>query len=218
PAFVHDADGKPQQKTMLAGVLSGNVYPEQWGVVNRAVDFYDLKGDVEALLEQVVGTPFYVAPLAHAALHPGQSAQIMTQDAVVGWMGMLHPTLEERFALSQPVYVFELDLALLAKRALPRYQAVSKFPAIRRDLALLVRENVLAAALDNAVKKAAVPQLIAYYLFDVYTGKGIPEGQKSVALSLILQDASRTLEDAEINQIVAGVVTSLQQEVGAVLR
>ncbi|OQX11893.1 MAG: phenylalanine--tRNA ligase subunit beta [Thiothrix lacustris] len=218
PAFSQGEDGKPQQQTMLSGVLTGNLYPEQWGQVNRPVDFYDLKGDVEALLEQVTGTRFHVAPVAHAALHPGQSAQIMTDIAVVGWMGMLHPTIEAQLGLEQPVYVFELDMQLLMQRVLPKYRAVSKFPAIRRDLALLVRDDTLAVALENAVEKTAIPQLMSYYLFDVYTGKGIPEGQKSVALSLILQDFSRTLEDAEINQIVDTIVTSLQDEVGAVLR
>ncbi|WML86047.1 phenylalanine--tRNA ligase subunit beta [Thiothrix subterranea] len=218
PAFSIGEDGKPQQQTMLSGVLTGNLYPEQWGQVNRPVDFYDLKGDVEALLGQVAGTRFHFAPVAHAALHPGQSAQIMTDTAVVGWMGMLHPKIEAQLGLEQPVYVFELDMGLLMQRVLPKYQAVSKFPAIRRDLALLVREDALAVALENAVEKAAIPQLMSYYLFDVYAGKGIPEGQKSVALSLILQDFSRTLEDAEINQIVDVVVTSLRDEVGAVLR
>ena len=218
PAFFQGEDAKPAQKTMLSGVLTGNLYPEQWGQVNRSVDFYDLKGDVETLLEQVTGTHFYFAPVAHAALHPGQSAEIMTENVVVGWMGMLHPRIEAQLGLEQPVYLFELDMALLMQRALPKYQAVSKFPAIRRDLALLVRDDTLAVALENAVKKAAVPQLMSYYLFDVYTGKGIPEGQKSVALSLILQDFSRTLEDAEINRIVDAVVASLKEDVGAVLR
>lgn len=218
PAFSQGEDGKPQQKTMLSGVLTGNLYPEQWGQVNRPVDFYDLKGDVETLLEQVMGTQFYFAPVAHAALHPGQSAEIMTQTAVVGWMGMLHPRIEEQLGLEQPVYVFELDMGLLMQRVLPKYQAISKFPAIRRDLALLVREDTLAVALENAVKKTAIPQLMSYYLFDIYTGKGIPAGQKSVALSLVIQDSTRTLEDAEVNRIVDTVITSLQDEVGAVLR
>lgn len=218
PAFSQGEAGKPQQKTMLSGVLTGNFYPEQWGQVNRPVDFYDLKGDVEALLEQVTGTRFHFAPVAHAALHPSQSAQMMTDAEVVGWIGMLHPKIEAQLGLEQPVYVFELNMQLLMQRALPKYQAVSKFPAIRRDLALLVRDDALAVALENAVEKTAIPQLVSYYLFDVYTGKGIPEGQKSVALSLILQDFSRTLEDTEINQIVDTIVTSLQDEVGAVLR
>lgn len=218
PAFHLDADSKPQQKTMLSGVITGDLYPEQWGQVNRPVDFYDLKGDVEALLEQVAGTQFHFAPVAHAALHPGQSAEIMTNTDVVGWMGALHPRIEEKLGLEQPVYLFELDLGLLTKRELPKYQAISRFPAIRRDLALLVKQDVLAVALENAVKKAATSQLVSYYLFDVYAGKGIPDGQKSVALSLILQDFSRTLEDAEVNRIVDAVIASLQEEVGAVLR
>ncbi|MEN9503047.1 MAG: phenylalanine--tRNA ligase subunit beta [Pseudomonadota bacterium] len=218
PAFYQDENGKPQQKTKLSGAITGNICTEQWAQTNRSVDFYDLKGDIEAILEQVTGTTFYFAPVAHAALHPGQSAQIMTMDAVVGWMGMLHPVLEEKLGISQPVYLFELDMDLLARRTLPKYHAVSKFPAIRRDLALLVKKDVLAIALENAVKKAATSQLVSYYLFDIYTGKGIPEDQKSVALSLILQDTTRTLEDAEINRMVDAIVASLQEEVGAVLR
>lgn len=103
---------------MLSGVLTGNLYPEQWGQVNRSVDFYDLKGDVETLLEQVTSTHFYFTPVAHAALHPGQSAEIMTENVVVGWMGMLHPRIEAQLGLEQPVYLFELDMALLMQRAL----------------------------------------------------------------------------------------------------
>jgi phenylalanyl-tRNA synthetase beta chain len=218
PAFSQDESGAIQQKTMLSGVITGNLYPEQWGQVNRPVDFYDLKGDVEAVLERVTGTQFHFAPVAHAALHPGQSAEIMTMDAVVGWMGMLHPEIEERLGFGQPVYVFELDAGLLLQRALPKYTPVSKFPAIRRDLALLVGQDVLAVALSHAIKKAAEPQLLSYYLFDVYSGKGIPDGQKSIALSLIFQDISRTLEDAEINRMVDAIVASLRDEAGAVLR
>ena len=218
PAFYQDEAGKPQQKTMLSGVITGNLYPEQWAQTNRPVDFYDLKGDVEAVLGRVAGTEFHFAPVAHAALHPGQSAEIMTMEQVVGWMGMLHPVLEEKLGLGQPTFVFELDLSALQQRALPKYQAISKFPAIRRDLALLVGQDVLAVALENAVKKAAGSQLLSYYLFDVYAGKGIPDGQKSVALSLIFQDFLRTLEDAEINQMVDAIIASLRDEVGAVLR
>ncbi len=218
PAFSQDAVGKPQQKAMLSGVITGNFAPEQWSQANRAVDFYDLKGDVEAVLAQVTGTVFDFAPATHTALHLGQTAQIVKNGEVVGVLGMLHPVLEEKLGIDQPVYLFELDLAALAARDLPKYQAVSKFPAIRRDLALLVKKDVLAAALEIAVKKAAVTKLLSYYLFDVYTGKGIPEDQKSVAVSLIFQDATRTLEDVEINQMVDAIVASLQEEVGAVLR
>ena len=218
PAFYQDDAGKTQQKTHLAGVITGNLYPEQWAQLNRPVDFYDLKGDVEALLEQATGTQFHVAPVAHPALHPGQSAQLMTDQAVVGWLGMVHPRIEEQLGLSQPVYVFELDAAALQQRQLPKYQPVSKFPAIRRDLALLVNRDVLSIVLENAVKKAATPQLMSYHLFDVYVGKGIADDQKSVALSLIFQDLSRTLEDMEINRMVDAVVASLRDEAGAVLR
>ena len=218
PAFYLDEAGKPQQRTMIAAAITGNLASEQWAQANRAVDFYDLKGDVESLLAEIVGTTFYFAPVAYSALHPGQSAEIMTADTVVGWMGMLHPQLEEKLGLAQPVYLFELDTAALKQRALPKYQAISKFPAIRRDLALVVNKDVLAVALENAVQNAAAPQVIAWNIFDVYTGKGIADEQKSVALSLTLQDATRTLEDAEVNGMVDAIVASLQEAVGAVLR
>lgn len=218
PAFAQGANGKPIQKTMLAGAITGNVAPEQWGKMNRLVDFYDIKGDVETVLGSVTGTEFQFVPVAHEALHPGQSAQIVANGEVIGWLGTLHPRIEEKLGLEQPVYLFELEMAPLAKRELPKYAAVSRFPAIRRDLALLVDADVLSVALDNAVRKVATAQVVSWNVFDIYVGDGIPSGKKSVALSLLLQDSERTLEDAEVNQVVESVVASLQDEVGAVLR
>lgn len=218
PAFYLDDDGEPKQRRKISGVITGLSQPEQWAGDKRKVDFYDVKGDVEALLDQISGLETHYAPVAHSALHPGQSAQIMTRDEVIGWVGALHPRIEMKLGLDQRVFLFEIDLDALLTRSLPTYQAVSKFPAIRRDLALVVDDSVLALALENAIKKVAPPSLIKWNIFDVYTGEGLESGKKSIALSLILQDYSRTLEDAEVNQIVDDVVASLQNETGAVLR
>ncbi|HPY39551.1 MAG TPA: phenylalanine--tRNA ligase subunit beta, partial [Thiolinea sp.] len=207
-----------QQQDKIAGIITGLVFPEQWSQANRAVDFYDIKGDVEAILAQASAQRFYFVPVAHPALHPGQSAEIATDKEVVGWVGALHPALEAKLGFGQNVFLFELDLKALQSRSLPKYQAVSKFPMIRRDLALVVDRSVLAIAFDQAIAKVAPPSLIRWEVFDVYTGKGIAEHQKSVAISLILQEPSRTLEDSEITRIVGEVMASLQEKTGATLR
>ena len=217
PVF-HKEEGVISQTTRISGVITGPLYPEQWGIAGRKADFYDLKGDVETLLAQASSQRFHFIPVAHPALHPGQSAEIATQTEVVGWMGVLHPRIEAKLGLEQSVYLFELNLDALLERKLPKYEAVTKFPSIRRDLALLVERSVLSSALDQAIAKVAPPQLVKWNVFDVYTGKGIEEHQKSVALSLILQDFSRTLEDNEVNRIVEAVIASLHSETGATLR
>ena len=211
-------NGEIQEHIKLAGVISGAVQPEQWGVKSRAVDFYDIKGDVEAVLEQVTGETFYFLPVVHSALHPGQCAQIATQERVIGWVGALHPRLEAALDFGQDVLLFELDWSALQQRALPSYQAVTKFPAIRRDLALVLDKAVVASSIDQAIAKVAPAYLTRWTIFDVYTGAGIAENQKSVAVSLILQDSARTLEDSEVNRTIDTIVASLHESTGATLR
>ncbi len=212
------ADGNISQASKLSGVITGSLYPEQWGTDNRKVDFYDLKGDVESILAQATAQQFHFVPVAHPALHPGQCAEMVTDSGVVGWLGALHPRLEAKLDLEQGVYLFELDMLALQGRNLPEYRAVTRFPSIRRDLALLVDKTVLSSALEQAIAKVAPPQLVKWGVFDVYTGKGVELHQKSVALSLILQDFSRTLGDDEVNAVVENVVTSLHEQTGATLR
>lgn len=219
PAF-NKVEGQLQQTRKVAGVITGLVEPEQWASPKRKVDFFDIKGDVEALLATVSGEKFQFIPIAHPALHPGQSAQVVTATQVVGWVGAIHPKLESILGLDQPVFVFELDLEYLQKARIPKYTIVSKFPAIRRDLSLVMDHYVLAESLDRVIETVAktTPQLISWNVFDLYTGQGVEAGKKSVALNLIIQDASRTLEDSEVNSIVATVVAALQTETGAALR
>ncbi len=217
-AAFNKQDGEITQARRLAGAVTGSLYPEQWDAPKRKVDFYDIKGDVEAILAQALMQVFHFLPVAHPALHPGQSAQIATAERSIGWVGALHPRIEAKLGLDQSVYLFELDMAALADRKLPEYQAVARFPGIRRDLALVVDKSVLASALDSAIQAVAPEQLIRWNIFDVYTGAGVEEHQKSVALSLILQDFSRTLEDQEVNQIVEKIVASLHENTGASLR
>ena len=221
-SFIAKADGLEQRKK-LAGVITGDLYAEQWGCNNRAVDFYDVKGDVEVLLAQASQQTFRFEATQHAALHPGQAAHISNaQGDVVGYVGALHPKVQKQLGLNQNVFVFELDLGMMQAKKIPAYQQVSKYPSIRRDLALLLDENIstnaLYDAIDKVVEQESIAQLLRYSVFDVYTGEGLEKGKKSIALSLILQDFSRTLEDAEINIYVDLIVKSLFNETGATLR
>lgn len=221
-SFIAKEEGLEQHKK-LAGVITGPVYQEQWSVENRHVDFYDAKGDVESLLAQASAQVFQFDAAEHAALHPGQSAKISNQQGeIVGWVGALHPRAQKQFGLSQPVYVFELDLSMMMDKKVPEYSQLSRYPSIRRDLALVVDDSITAASIERViekvVKKEAISQLIDYTLFDVYSGEGLEKGKKSIALGLILQDFSRTLEEAEINHSVDLIVASLSLELGAVLR
>nr|HPQ95999.1 phenylalanine--tRNA ligase subunit beta [Thiolinea sp.] len=218
PVFGRAEDGRISQQRCLSGLVTGLAAAEQWAQPARRVDFFDIKGDVEALLALASVHTFHFIPMAHPALHPGQSARIVTREQPVGWVGALHPQLEEKLGLGQPVYLFELTLEALGTRQVPKYQAVSRFPAIRRDLALVLDKTVLSSSLGEVIGRTAPAQLIGWNIFDVYAGKGVEEHQKSVALSLILQDFSRTLSDDEVNRIIDTIVAALHDATGATLR
>lgn len=216
-SFVNTADGMLQRKK-IAGAITGSRYPEHWDKSPQLVDFYDIKGDVEALLSESTAKEYNFAPVAHAALHPGQSAEIISGNDVIGWVGSLHPRIEKKLGLSQPVFLFELDIELMTQKELPSYKQLSRFPSIRRDIALVIEDHVSFTALEQALKKVDIEQFIGHSLFDVYIGPGIDEGQKSLALGLIFQDFSRTLEEQDITAFIDNVVDILHTETGATLR
>ncbi len=219
--FVKTGNGLPEQRKKLAGVVTGSLYEEQWSGDSRPVDFYDLKGDVEAILAEASAQRFEFVRTEHAALHPGQSAKILCDGKEVGLCGALHPALEKKLDLDQPVFVFELDLDLIANKKLPVYRKISPLPSIRRDLALLLDQDVDYARVSDTLEKlskAVIPEFTDFMIFDVYSGENLDSGQKSLALGLIFQDFSRTLEEQEINGYVEKIMASLAQETGAVLR
>jgi phenylalanyl-tRNA synthetase beta chain len=187
-------------------------------MTKQAVDFFDIKGDVEALLAHTLDNRYYFLPDTHPALAPGQTAAIMRGDVKVGWIGALHPMIANRLDIKLPVYLFELKLANLLTRALPVYQPLSKFPAIRRDLAVLVDASVPADALLQVAQEKAGPLLKQIQIFDVYQGERIEKSKKSIALGLILQDSSRTLIDEEVNELMQAVVQGLEQAFQATVR
>jgi phenylalanyl-tRNA synthetase beta chain len=192
----------------------GTALPEQWGVVARNVDYYDVKGDVEALFFPRL--PSFEAA-HHPASHPGRSARILLDQRQIGWIGELHPQWQQQYDLAQAAVWFELDLAALTEGSVPRSTEVSRFPAVRRDLAVIVDETVAAQSLLQAMLAAKAPYVIELALFDLYRGKGVQQGKKSLAFRVLLQDTRKTLTDSEIDQSVARLLGILQQQ-GAQLR
>ncbi|MBI0551197.1 phenylalanine--tRNA ligase subunit beta [Pectobacterium parmentieri] len=219
--FVPDtsADLGIRQDLMLAGVMTGTRYEEHWDLARQAVDFYDLKGDLEAVLA-LTGKFSEVEFRAenNPALHPGQSAAIYLCGERIGFIGVIHPELECKLDLNGRTVVFELLWDKVADRVLPDANEISRFPANRRDIAVVVAENVPAGDILAECKKVGANQLVGVNLFDVYRGKGVAEGYKSLAISLTLQDTTRTLAEEEIAATVAECVAALKQRFQASLR
>jgi phenylalanyl-tRNA synthetase beta chain len=213
-AFLRGNDGF-DQPLRIAGLAYGDAAGEQWGEKKRAVDFYDVKGDVEALAAPCALT---TERAEHPALHPGRCARVHRADLAIGWLGELHPRLVRRYEFPRAPVVFELDLAPLGERPLPAAQPVSKLPVARRDFAVLVDDALPWRDVERALGEARAPQIDAVRLFDVYRGPELPAGKKSLAILVLIQDTERTLTDAEINGIVAQLVRILTEKFGATLR
>ncbi len=208
-----------QEEAVLAGVVVGPVLPEQWGAPARDVDFFDLKGDLDALFTLTGASgEFAYAPARHPALHPGQTAEISRGGRRVGLVGALHPQVQAKMGLSGSVYVFELSFAAIEQAKAPIFSELSKFPSIRRDLALVLDRAVPAAQVLALVRKAAGELLVNLDIFDEYRGEGIDSGRKSLGLTLTLQDSSRTLKEEVVEAIMAQVISALQSGVSAQLR
>lgn len=216
--FVPGADGVAQTPT-LAGLIYGPVASENWADSDAPADFFDLKGDVESLL--AVGgkaDSFTFKADTHPALHPGQTAGIFRNGEKVGVLGAIHPELQDQLDLPDGVFVFEVALDSLLEAKVPAFTPLSKFPAVRRDLALLVERGLAVNELLGAIKDTAGEYLYDVKVFDLYMGKGIDPHRKSVALGLTFQHPSRTLNDEEINGFVEDVVNHVTEIYGATLR
>jgi len=216
--FCGELKARKEEK-VIAGVVCGNQLAEQWGQKAREIDFFDLKADVEALLALAPGRTFTFNAEVHPALHPGQSAAIRDESGVLcGYLGLLHPEVAKNMGLEGNTFLFEISYDSIAERCLPAFCELSKFPAVRRDIAVIVDENVSSQSISDCVNSAAGELLQELQLFDVYQGKGVDSGRKSVALGLTLQEFSRTLTDTEIDSVVVGVLSSLNENLGATLR
>ncbi|HEU0220258.1 MAG TPA: phenylalanine--tRNA ligase subunit beta [Gallionella sp.] len=203
------------QSQRLSVIAYGATQPEQWGTAIKPVDFYDVKADVEALFAP---QPLRFVAATHPALHPGRSAQIYCGEQMVGWIGELHPHRQQQYDMAQAAAVwFEVELGALTRAAVPHMNEIAKFLPVRRDLAVLVDEVVAVQTLLDAMRQADAPYVQEIALFDVYRGKGVEQGKKSLAFRVLLQDTQKTLTDSEIEQSVALLVDVMQQH-GAQLR
>lgn len=219
--FVPDAaaENGVRQEVMLAGLLTGNRSNEHWGQESKTVDFFDMKGDLEAVLEltgRLDDVKFEAC--SNPALHPGQSAALVLDGEQIGFIGALHPELERKLDLNGRTMLFEVLWDKISQRTITSAQSISRFPANRRDIAIVVDESVSAQNIIDECRKVGGNQLVGVNLFDVYRGKGVNDGCKSLAISLTLQDTSRTLEEEEIANAVSGIVEALKVRFQASLR
>ncbi|MCI2263026.1 phenylalanine--tRNA ligase subunit beta [Xanthomonas indica] len=216
-AAAAQAGAAPIETQRVAAAVCGDADALQWGLPARKVDFHDLKGDLEALAA-ASGARLDYRPSTHPFAHPTRSADVYRDDVRIGWIGQLHPRLLQAMQIDVDVLAFELDLAPLAARALPRAAELSRYPSVRRDLAFVVPDAVSWAALARSVRAAVGPLLREVVLFDRYVGAGVEAGCKSLAMGLILQDNTRTLTDRDVEAVVADAVAALAREHDARMR
>lgn len=219
--FVPDAEQQTlvRQEPVIAGVIAGNRSDEHWDKEDKTVDFYDVKADVEALLSLTgQADAFRFEKASHSALHPGQTAAVYLNDTLVGFLGAIHPKFEKILGLNGRTFVFELNIEAMGMKKLPLAKEISKFPANRRDIAIVVEEDKVVGEILSYIEKFGENQLVGLNLFDVYRGKGIADGYKSLAISLTLQDTTRTLEENDIQAVVDGILSQLSERFGASLR
>jgi len=200
--FLGEGPEPREQPERLAGITYGLRLPEQWADKPPAADFYDAKGDLEAIAG---GVELEFVPARHPAFHPGRCARVMAGERAVGVVGELHPRLQLKYELARAPVLFEIDCDVLLAGRAPRFKAVSRMPTVRRDLAVVVAETLPAGAILEAVR-AAVPACVREVeIFDQYRGKGVESGRKSLAFRIVMQDTARTLTDAEVEEIVGSV-------------
>jgi phenylalanyl-tRNA synthetase beta chain len=213
------AGGELKEIETLAGIATGACWPEQWGSAREPIDFYDVKADVLdalALTGDVASVQFKAETLE--CLRPGRCARIYRGMTAIGWLGELHPQLVKAINLSGTAFLFELEIdsAFASKRL--QFKGISKFPSVRRDLAIMIDESVPLAVLQENVTVSASGLLSELRVFDVYRGPSVESGRKSIALGLILQDSSRTLTDVEADAVVTSVVARLRDVLSATIR
>ena len=219
--FIPDSNAEMgiRQEFVLGGVITGSRYAEQWSIKTESVDFFDLKGDLESIFDlSNAGKNIKFVAKSYPALHPGQSAAIMLNGEEIGFIGTIHPRVAQQLDLNGKVIVFEVLWDKIAQKDVIQAKEISRFPANRRDLAIIVADHVAADEVLTVCREAAGPRLTQVNLFDVYQGAGVAEGTKSLAISLVLQDNEKTLSDEDISAVVNTVLSALKEKLNAYLR
>ncbi|MGN1280748.1 MAG: phenylalanine--tRNA ligase subunit beta [Succinivibrio sp.] len=212
------AENGVSQESMIAGISVGDVADENWTHKSRAVDFFDVKGDVEALLSVTANSDAYTFERSSEKfLHPGQSADIYKDGVKVGYLGMLHPLTAKALGFKQKVAVFEMLRSAVETRAVPSYHPISKFPSVRRDFAFVIDKSVPVASLTSLIKSAGGKLVQDVKIFDIFEDESLGD-KRSVALGVIAQDTEQTLEDAQVEELSANIVEEAKAKFNAVLR
>jgi len=204
-----------RQPVRIGGAALGLALEEQWGVPARGVDFFDVKGDLENLASPQA---LRFEPAAHPALHPGRSARVLLEGRPIGWIGELHPRWQEKYELPAAAILFEVDAAPLQQVALPVARPVPRFPAVNRDISVLVAETMPIQAILDDLALHKPPLVESIRLFDLYRGPGVENGRKSLAFRVLLQDTQKTMTDPEVESAVAQLRERLVRQFGAKLR
>jgi len=210
-------DDELKQERVISGAVVGDRLAEQWGGKSEPLDFFDVKGDLQCMLDHA-GVEACFEAGEHPALHPGQCATIRVGETQIGWLGRVHPQVAQKLEIPGKTFLFELELDVVLKGRVPSFEKLSRFPSIRRDLAIVVNADIPAGAIGDTIRAEAGPLLQDLRVFDVYEGKGIESGRKSIAFGLILQDSSRTLTDDDVDEVMTAITGHLEQEFGAKLR
>ena len=213
-AVFHQVAGKYQETARISGLAYGSAKPEQWAAANADIDFFDVKANVDAL----IGKACSYEKAEHSTLHPGQCARIFLQGKAIGWLGKLHPKWQQHYDLPKSTYLFELDADAVLDKALPVYNEVSKLLPVRRDLAVVLDENIAVATVLTSIRKANIPLVMDVALFDLYQGKGIADKKKSLALSVLMHDTQKTLTDNDADAVIANLLQLLANDFDASLR
>lgn len=213
--FERDSAGNYRQFDKLAGLGYGDVRPEQWGESARAIDFFDLKTDIEVLFH---AREVNFQSASHSAFHPGRSARITVEQNFAGWLGELHPHWQKKFDLPRPVVLFELLFDSLQPKPLARAKEMSKYPPVRRDIAIIVDNHVAVQSLIDVLRENKLEIVTEIALFDMYRGKSVGENKKSLAFKVMLQDIEKTLTDEDIDKAVSSLLRVLELKFGATLR
>ena len=222
--FMQSKNHTLQQEKMIAGLVTGTRWPEQWGQTEQTVDFFDVKADIEALLSLSTSSILKKSeidrfiPSRHPALHPEQTAEIYRGDEWIGVLGAVHPNLVQILELISPVYLFELRLAPLFQAHPVKFKEISKYPSIKRDIAVVVSESISVTQLLDCIKQNADETLTEWQLFDVYRGQNMSPGKKSLAIRLIFQAFSRNLTDDEVETVIEQILKKLEENLDAKLR
>jgi phenylalanyl-tRNA synthetase beta chain len=210
----HQSAGAYQETARISGLAYGSAKPEQWAATNADIDFFDIKANVDAL----IGKECSYEKAEHSALHPGQSARILLEGKAIGWLGKLHPKWQQHYDLAKNTYLFELDADAVLSRELPAYSEVSKLLPVRRDIAIVLDENIAVETVLSTIRKANIPLVHDVALFDLYQGKGIADNKKSLALSVLMHDTQKTLTDGDADSVITNLLQLLQVNFDAALR